>query len=306
MKTVFSSNSQLCHVWAQQTQSNGRTKNMFFQGDRIYSYGTHYLAARIHDTPKGKIVLINEGNYSKSTARHLSHIRSAVNSRIFRVPNPELMADQNNIDFYKNEIETVISRSLKSVKITSVPQIKWQLKHLDQYITTANRFFKLVGAPHYKPSQEKINEVIAHLKKRLARYKELNSPEIIQKREAEKQEKVLKLEEKVKEQLSWAIAEFRQGMPINSILRNNLQFDLLRIQGNEVITSGGARVPLEDAKRMMTIINNTTQLALFIVGGSIGHFRIESVTEMKDDAVIKIGCHKILLSEAKAVLGHLI
>ena len=39
-----------------------------------------------------------------------------------------------------------------------------------------------------------------------------------------------------------------------------------------------------------------------IVGHKVGGFEVERVTDIANDKVIKIGCHHILLSEAKAVL----
>lgn len=70
-KQVFSSNSQLAHVWAQQTQDTGRANNTFFQGRSIYSYGHHYVSGMIHKAKSGKaFALINSTRYSNSTCKH--------------------------------------------------------------------------------------------------------------------------------------------------------------------------------------------------------------------------------------------
>ena len=47
MKKVFSSNDECIHVFAQRTHEEGRTpnSNVYFYGDKLYSYGSHYLLA---------------------------------------------------------------------------------------------------------------------------------------------------------------------------------------------------------------------------------------------------------------------
>ena len=42
MKKVFT-NTEIVHVFAQQSQSEGRSGSMFFKDTKIYSYGYHYL-----------------------------------------------------------------------------------------------------------------------------------------------------------------------------------------------------------------------------------------------------------------------
>jgi hypothetical protein len=89
MKTVFSSNSELAHVWANQLQSEGRTGNMFFEGPVIYSYGTHYEIARFVTAPNGqRVCFVNSNYYSSSTAKHTNHAWNAIPDGIlvFKVP----------------------------------------------------------------------------------------------------------------------------------------------------------------------------------------------------------------------------
>ena len=84
MRTVLRNHDEVCHVWAQQTQSQGRAGNIFFEGKSIYSYGRHFEAARFMDS---ETVLVNSYRYSVSTAQHLSLIRQAVrHKQVFTVP----------------------------------------------------------------------------------------------------------------------------------------------------------------------------------------------------------------------------
>ena len=89
MKKVFSSNSQLAHVWANQLQPEGRASSMFFYGPVIYSYGHHYEIARFLETTNGqKVCFVNANGYSNSTAKHTGHVWNAIPDgiRTYKVP----------------------------------------------------------------------------------------------------------------------------------------------------------------------------------------------------------------------------
>jgi hypothetical protein len=49
MKTVFSNAQDCVHAFAQRQTPQGRSGNVFFYGDKIYSYGYHYLLAEFID-----------------------------------------------------------------------------------------------------------------------------------------------------------------------------------------------------------------------------------------------------------------
>jgi len=75
MKTVFT-NQELFHVFASGTQEHGRSANgnVFFSGDVLYSYGTHFpLAVRYN----GKM-LLNADSYSVTTSKHQSYAANAL------------------------------------------------------------------------------------------------------------------------------------------------------------------------------------------------------------------------------------
>lgn len=80
MKTVFT-NRQCVHVWAQQSQSEGRSgnRNIFFHDRTIYSYGHHFpMAMFVKNTRGEEAVLITGEKYSSTTAGHVSAVWSAV------------------------------------------------------------------------------------------------------------------------------------------------------------------------------------------------------------------------------------
>lgn len=76
MPQVFS-NDMVAHVWAQQSQDEGRSYNgqFYFRGPNLYSYGTHYLAGMF--VAVGGLVFINGDSISMTTNRHVSRAWNA-------------------------------------------------------------------------------------------------------------------------------------------------------------------------------------------------------------------------------------
>jgi hypothetical protein len=61
---------------------NVRTERVFYRGNRIYSYGTHFEMARAVQDRHGdtRLFLVNGDTFSQSTSRHQSHLRSALST----------------------------------------------------------------------------------------------------------------------------------------------------------------------------------------------------------------------------------
>ena len=81
-KHVFP-NRQVAHVWATQTQANGRSGNgqFYFEGATLYSYRSAWPIAVITGivTPEGKqVVVVNGERYSVTTSHHRSLAHSAL------------------------------------------------------------------------------------------------------------------------------------------------------------------------------------------------------------------------------------
>lgn len=77
---------ELAHVWNSQAQESGRNGNgqFYFEGRRLYSYGSHYLAGFI--MPDG-VALLNGSGYSITTSKHMSFASYATcNRTTYHVP----------------------------------------------------------------------------------------------------------------------------------------------------------------------------------------------------------------------------
>lgn len=286
-------NSQLAHVWAQQNQDSGKANNFYFEGPTLYSYGSHFIAGKIHAV-KGKVFAVtNSYRYSNTTARHLSHARSAVRGLMpsFESPDPrDLRCTRNWLDgLPKHDFD----RLLKIKRVTSRHDLDAMLNSVTRLENEADEFRKLVGLKPMKRDIKLRAKVALHLLERLKRYKELNTPEVIAKREAEKQKRA-------ENRLAKAINEFRAGKQVFGKI--DLPYDLLRIKnGDDIQTSRGASVPIEQARSLYRLVKSGKD----IKGIEVGHFTAIKVEMIpgSNDRVVQVGCHKILLSEADRIFN---
>ena len=73
MKTVFSNTQDCVHAFAQRQTPQGKASSVFFYGDKIYSFGYHYLLGEFIDD---KTIVINDKGYSNTTSKHISYVSS--------------------------------------------------------------------------------------------------------------------------------------------------------------------------------------------------------------------------------------
>lgn len=298
MKTLFS-NRQLAHVWANQTQEHGRGSNMFFEGKKIWSYGYHYLAAEIHKVKGKTFALVNSENYSNTTAKHLSCIRSGLHQLMpyFSCSNPgDLKTAVKELDARAQES---IDLALKRSKVTSSSDLSGQFDSIHYAFKQASLLRKILGKAEKWPTEKQLAAVQKHLEARLDRYRELNTPEIIaaKKAKVEKQKQIEQAKALADQQER--IEKFRKGESVGSI---NLPYEILRIKGDVIQTSRGAEVPLSKAITLARDLVEGKGEGLILGQAKINGFQLHDISPIENDLIISIGCHRILLSEVKSVV----
>lgn len=192
MRTTFKTNAEVCHVWAQQTQSTGRAGNIFFHASKIFSYGPHYTAAMIHTFSKGKrgkppirFALVNSHRYSVTTAQHPGHIRNALHGLMPFFESPDVYNPKTAVTYLDGVAKLGITSAMRRMKVTSADSIRWELEQIEKDYKNANELRAILGMAALKPKACDLAKVNAHLEKRLARYRELNTPEMIEARRVE-------------------------------------------------------------------------------------------------------------------------
>lgn len=282
-------NAQLCHVFAAGTQASGRGSHLFFEGDTIYSYGTHYPMATRYRKGTGKAyqeyMLINSYGYSSSTQRHHSHLNRAIRGRqiyTIHVPYPKDLKRPDNEIHLINQIADSIGHTLSNNWGTSNPTEAIGKLNIYYYLCDSDTRFKLDDDTWHVINT--INQ--AKIAKSLERDK------------AERLERELKLKETIEKHATevklWSTHADTEYIP-----RSAFTFDHVRITraGNEVETSSGARVPLNHAILGLARLDSGKT----ITGLRLGHFTVES--EPDAEGYFKVGCHRLNINQIREVLG---
>lgn len=289
LKRVYSTSDQVLHLWANQTQSDARCSNVFFNGKSVWSYGSHYELGRLHDIKGKRIAVINSTKYSVTTSKHQSQARSAV-SHLPTIHSSDVSNPLQGLLEMQGGIISSLFDFFSQRKFWSDYSVK-----ADNYILGSvkefNELCNVLNQPKLKleVDDEFIQLMQEHVDLCYQRQIELNSPEALLKKE----EKRLRSEALQLEKLKTHIQEWKNGGPLVDALRN-VNPQLIRVNGTEVETTKGARVPFMQAKRLL--INILSKVAK--PGDKIGHFQL---TRVQDDVVV-LGCHTISINEAKEVL----
>ena len=278
MKKVFSNHSEVAHIWAQQSQEDGRAANIFFEGTRIYSYGKHFCIANFIDP---ETVLFTTREYSVSTAGHKSLTRQAVShKRIFEVPS--ISPDEytpvdhaENVKYYLDQIQEERGAALRAHS-----RGRWYLdaaeayaQHINDYIDHFDLKNKHIDAAGIFTDKER-KKIAAKAGAHVKRTEERNAAALL------KNAADLEL---------WTGGDQTKGRSFYSLpvkLRVKLPFGEKRAI---VETSHGARVTCIEAAAFLQAMDAGADLD----GREIGSYTAQGV----EDETLIIGCHKIPLAE---------
>lgn len=282
-------NSQVAHLWAHQQQDRATGSNFYFEGDKIYSYGSHFCAGKIF----ANIVLINSSGYSVTTSKHMGYVRSAVFQDYIAVPDPDPSykgEHETNLkylfDSAKKNLEQSFKRRKSNIHIatTDLATCAWYLANFDKYArlfkckTTSKKF-------NIKKIHDDYTKAINDFDSVAGPYKEM----------ARKQ--YLARQAKLDRQAKKDIKKFRD-YSLNFV--HGLKYQLIRIMGDTVRTSLGASVSLESAVNLFRFIVKRNWEKFSDRSMSIGNFHGISLS----NNVLTIGCHKIQRKEIERFISQ--
>lgn len=300
MRNILRNHQEVAHVWASQSQESGKSGNMFFEGNSIYSYGHHFEIAR----HVGNVVLFNVAGYSNSTAKHKNYTRRALSHKtVFTVPS--MFDHKANAEAYLKAIARWIEEARKSIYSGyRIDAARSEAREAMEYV---RRFKKAVGAKLYKKVQ-KVFEAswftpaeLQAMQAKETKYKAGAEARRASKRAAEHARyEAIRLRREAEtetlnlwgEEIDVLTAEaFRNGQQLP---RDAWTYDapmLLRLieDGKTIETSQGAFVPTEHAKGLWSYMQKGGD----IKGVRIGSYEVSGV----HDGKLIIGCHKIPLRE---------
>jgi hypothetical protein len=325
MKTVMDNHS-VAHVWAQQRQSHAHSKSMSFRDSVIYSYRTP-IGMIVKAADGSDVALITNQSYSMTTScKHMPAVRSAVRHlRSFSVSNlvPSHAANlAEMVKAYHDEKPSL----LRKRDLYRTPQ-----ETLEGLYDAAREYAEAFGLP--VPELDWLQDGLDIEAARNAREAKNNTPQAIAAKERARQraaDKVRasyrngdalpysyrashKIEALMDDADRVARAEAIRVLNADKIAawhngEGHIRFDAecggaaLRVVGDELQTSHGARVPLEHAVKAFRFIKMVRERGegWHHNGHSlrVGHFTVDAIQPNGD---FKAGCHDIRWAEVERI-----
>lgn len=253
---------------------------MSFDGPVIRSYKTA-IARHITNKRGGKAVLLNETSYSVTTGRHKSRILGALPTGVpvFRIGGLPQGTDIRDYDAGPQLFDYAIKQAAQAR--ASVARVKSEWKR-DSLAKQESGWLKQARdvATFYdlrRKVDEKTIERLAEVEKR-AKAREAKA------RRAAEEARDAKMAEDV--------ARWQAGDQVSAYGFSRV---LLRAEGDEVVTSRGARVPLDDAARTFRFALAARERGWHRNGEihKVGPYQLDAVNEQG----VVAGCHRIDWSE---------
>lgn len=294
---------EIAHLWANKTQDSARNPqgNFYFKDGVLYSYRDSYpIASHVTGKDNFAAVLIRSDSYSVTTGGHISAARQSVRAKVFTVPSVWDWAERGpdhkeNLAHFVDEARTALAKAQNGRKYGS--------DHLADAFgnkESAAKYAAFFGLPSplksfsFLPRGTKLAELETKLNERKARADELDAARDA-KRHARWAEQrriaALELPEKIKVWRNGGSAYFNSW--------DSQVPTMLRIKGNDVETSKGARVPLTNAVKALRFVKACISAGRDYVRNGhsehVGNYVMESVKLASQE--VTIGCHVIPFSE---------
>lgn len=278
MKTVFSNSYDVMHVFAQRIQSRGKSSNVFFENDSIYSYGYHYELARFIEINGETCILIdNRGysvttskrNYSVTTSKHISKITQA--TRQYK----QYFTKNTQLKLVHSQISELNRKLLKARK----PEL-----YISDIIRLFNSFIQ------YPLNNPKVYKNDKEFKEIFKIFSSVSTPELLEKAKIAQKQKELKFKRDERKALKINLKKF-ENYEISYFINSE---DFLRISKDFqfIETSQGVKVSIDSAKLLYSRIKAKRD---------VKGYNIEGYTVISINGHLKIGCHNINIDSVKKV-----
>jgi hypothetical protein len=291
-------NHEIPHLWAHQSQDEARnsTGSLYFEGPTIYSYGSHFPIARHVTNARGeKAVLFTTDQYSLTTSGHCSAVAGAIppNVPVFRVPHLRnswggLPDHAGNVESYVRHISELLGRAkrarvhrdwLEREALTQREQLRGYLAFFDQVAT----------AP---PESDELDTLEAWIRAHEAE-------------ERQRREEAARIAEQVRRrEQAEQIQRFLAGDPHASYIPG--VSPMLRVVGDEVETSLGARFPRAHAIRGLALVRRVRASGReYVRNGHAIHLGHYVVYRIEPDGTVHAGCHVVRWEEIERIAPQL-
>lgn len=276
MKRVFNSSWDVIHLFAQQSQSDARCGNVYFQqdysndkeyGTQIFSYGSHYLLAEFLDD---NTVIINDTGYSVTTSKHIGEVSQATSQyKQFFYSSCKL----------QNVYDSVLENYKKLAKARKpelyINEITYKFRKLNEFHAYKRNLTRIKKDPMYREIKRIVNSL-----------------------DVESAKKALNKEQARKDRLFKAEVKQFKAHKINRLKYSTKQYDVLRMSkdGTYIETNQGITVSTKEAKRLLNLIDNKK-----IIGAKVN----DQFTVTAFNGIFRAGCHNIPVNEINEIRKEL-
>jgi hypothetical protein len=284
MRTKYSSNSELSHVWANDPDpSIGKSANsMSCHNGKLYSYST-CIGQIINDT-----VIYNTASYSVTTSKQQGYMQSATSHYSKKIYLDIPRRGLDSLVFSQSEFNNIIELSEREAS-QALLKASRSRKYSDMYNREALSIFSNLEAYALFFDLEYERPNLVHLRESALR------ADI----EAKAIEKVRKAE-RIKEQAE-ALINWRNGEDV----RNRFEITALRIKEDQIETTKGARIPLDHAIKFWGLIKSWHEKGVSYVKDHHSiHLGNYSVNRF-ENGILTVGCHSIPYSEIESIAHQL-
>jgi len=277
MRTVFT-NDEIVHVWASQNQSYGKANSMRFDGVTLWSYRMPIGQFQKRDDGTS-VVLLDRTSRSITTSAHQSRTIQAVSHldtiEVGEIDEYRRGACESNQRWYNDEIEAAIKKAARARQQWNQDYALSRANRLASDMLTYSELFKLGWAVPVVPTDlaaAKIQVKVESKEKAAA-----NKARI-----AEQTAKAIELRD------AWfAGGRFEYGW--STFLPTEL-----RIVGDEIETSRGAKFPLSHAKRGLALVEAVVARGQeWRRNGQTCKLGFYQIDRIEANGTVHAGCHVV-------------
>lgn len=279
---------------------------MFFEGDTIYSYGKHFPMAKFEEieyqndkgeTVSDNVVLYTTRGYSVSTAKHLAYTRRAIPRfyRVVYVYSPTASVEQNL--WHEHGL---VTHYLEQYGATNHHGRKQKLARELSHVIT--RITDICDAYHIPvPEWAQLSDDLTEAARQANERKQAAEAAARAKREKEEAAAKRKARAYLKDWIKDTTMA-TSGWNVPSLCNHPT---CLRVTGEEIETSHGARVPVEHAVKIWPLLRSMkAKRTTYKRNGHtihLGHYAVESF----DGKELVVGCHHIPWAELARIAEEL-
>jgi hypothetical protein len=297
-------NREIPHLWAHQTQDEARngTRSFYFRGATIYSYGSHFpIATHVKGSQGQPGVLFTSEKNSVTTSQHMSMVHRSIppDVPVFTVPcqhfgfseAEDKYQHEKNLKHYTREVAEHLTTCARARSSYNKEYQHERAVELRREALCYATFFGLPD-PAIVMVPDLDSEQMAAIKAREAKASAKKAGEAKRKAEEERIHWAQTAEQ-------WRRGEYHHYLPYSLPT-------MLRIEGNDVVTSRGARFPITHAKRGLALVRAVIARAEdWRPNGQtchLGHYHIDWI---EANGTVHAGCHIVTWPEIQRIAPDL-